>query len=306
MGSSLDRDRLLQNMVTTAVEGVGAHGGRVSIRCTGDPPMKEAKRAGGLRGLEAVLHNADRRVLGSGAFAEVVFGATGALAHPLMVHEGDESHMQGVISVARAGDPFSDAERELLGDLAGHVELALENLYLHEALGRQSVTDELTGLSNYRRFRDAVGSEVERWRRTGQCVGLIMFDIDDFKAVNDTRGGLQGDEALREGGRVLHDSSRSYDVPARYGGEELAIVLADASLDDAYIIAEERVRIEIEGMEVGAVDGKDPVRVTVSAGVSSLPECARDEHSLVATAFEALQKAKRGGKNRTVCAPRIT
>ena len=304
MGSSLDRDRLLQNMVTTAVEGVGAHGGRVSIRCTGDPPMKETKRAGGLRGLEAVLHNAERRVLGSGDFAEAVFGATSALAHPLMVHQGDQSHMQGVISVARGGDPFSDAERELFRYLAEQAALALENVDLHEAVEREAVTDELTGLSNRRRFYEVVGLEVERWRRTGDRVGLITFDIDDFKAVNDTRGWLQGDEVLREVARVLRVSSRKNDEPARYGGEEMAIVLTAASLDKAYILAE-RVRTQIEEREVRALDGKDPVRVTVSAGVSSLPECAQDEDSLVATAFAALQEAKRTGKNRTVCTPRI-
>ena len=304
MGSSLHRDRLLEIVVTTAVEGLGAHGGRVSIRRTGDAPMEQAARAGNLR-LEAVLRDAEDRVLGSGDSAEAALGATHALAHPLMMREGDESHMHGVISVARAGDPFSDAQRELLGDLVGQAELALENLHLHEALAREAVTDGLTGLSNRRRFNDAVGLEIEHWRRTGERVGLIMLDIDDFKAVNDTQGWLQGDEVLREVARVLHAGSRRNDEAARYGGEELAIVLAGASLDEAYIIAE-RVRAQIEELKVRPLDGKDPVRVTVSAGVSSVPECARDEHSLVATAFGALQRAKCGGKNRTVRAPRLS
>ncbi|MDQ3768304.1 MAG: diguanylate cyclase [Actinomycetota bacterium] len=304
MGSSLDRDRLLEIVMTAALEATRAHGGRVTIRPTGDAPNEYAARAGGLRGLEVVLRNAEQRALGSGDFAEATSGALSALAHPLMKREGDERHVHGVISVARADDPFSDPDRELFCYLAEQAALALENLDRYERFSSESVTDELTGLSNYRRFHDAVGLEAERWRRTGERVGLVMFDIDDFKAVNDTRGWLQGDEVLREVARVLHESSRRYDEPARYGGEELAIVLAGASLDEAHVIAE-RVRTQIEGLEVAAVDDKGPVRVTVSAGVSSLPECARDEHDLVATAFAALQKAKRGGKNLTACAPRI-
>ena len=188
VGSSLDGDRLLEIVVTAAVEGVGAQGGRVSIRPTGDAPAKEAARAGSVRGLEAVLRDAEERALGSGAFAQVASDGASALAHPLMLREGDERHMHGVVSVARADNPFSEADRELLGDLVGQAALALENLYLHEAVTRESVTDERTGLSNDRRFYQAVDLEVERWRRVGDCVGLIMFDIDDFKLVNDVRG----------------------------------------------------------------------------------------------------------------------
>ena len=84
---------------------------------------------------------------------------------------------------------------------------------------RQAVTDELTGLSNHRRFHEVIGQEVGRAKRFGQDLGLVMLDIDNFKAVNDTYGHQQGDLVLREVARVLRESSREIDGPARYGGE---------------------------------------------------------------------------------------
>ncbi|HEV2769968.1 MAG TPA: diguanylate cyclase [Solirubrobacteraceae bacterium] len=303
VGANLDRGRLLDIAVTTAVEGVGAHGGRVSIRRTGDSPIEQAACAGSLGGLEAVLHKVEERVLDSGAFAEAAFGAHSALAHPLTDGEGDERHVPGVISVARAGDRFSDADRELLRYLAGQAALALENLDLHETVARESVTDGLTGLSNRRRFNEVMPQEVERWRRTGDPVALVLLDIDDFKAVNSTWGLEGGDDVLRAVGRLLRERPRGIDEPARYGGEEFPVVLPGTDLDGAYRLAE-HLRTQIEKLEVVAVDDGGPIRVTVSAGVSSLPECARDEHGLMATADAALREAKRAGKNRTVRAPR--
>ena len=100
--------------------------------------------------------------------------------------------------------------------------ISIENVDLHEAIQRQAVTDELTGCSATARFQEVMSVEVERTRRFGQELGLIMLDIDNFKRVNDTYGHLQGDMVLREVARVLRESSREIDEPARYGGEEMA------------------------------------------------------------------------------------
>jgi diguanylate cyclase (GGDEF)-like protein len=300
VGSNLDRDALLGLVVTTALEGVGAQAGRVSIRPFGEGPMEEAAREGRLRGLEGVLSDVEGRVLRSGAFAEVNADGLSALAHPLF--EGDEEHrrVNGVVSVAREGAAFSAPDRELFQYLAGQAAVSIENVDLHETVARESVTDELTGLSNYRSFYESVEREVERSRRFGDRLGLVMMDIDDFKVVNDTRGHLQGDEVLREIGRVLRESSREIDEPARYGGEELAVVLPGTDLEGAFLLAE-RMRRQIEVLEIGSVDGSGrPVQVTASFGVASLPETADHEQTLVAGADAALYEAKRAGKNRTM------
>ena len=128
----------------------------------------------------------------------------------------------------------------------------------------------------------------------------MMFDIDDFKLVNDTYGHLQGDLVLREVARVLRESSREIDEPARYGGEEMAVALPQTGLQGAYEFAE-RVRQRIASLELPRVDGDGTLRVTASFGVAALPHSSRrDKDALVAAADAALYRAKRSGKNRTV------
>jgi diguanylate cyclase (GGDEF)-like protein len=124
-----------------------------------------------------------------------------------------------------------------------------------------------------------------------------MLDIDDFKRINDTFGHPQGDVVLLEVGRVLRSLSRDIDEPARYGGEEMAVVLPQTDLNGAELLAE-RMRTAIEALEIKRLDGKGDLRITASFGVASLPVCASDKESLIAEADAALYRAKRAGKNR--------
>ena len=163
--------------------------------------------------------------------------------------------MLGVLTIARDDEPFSDAERELFSYLAGQAALSLENVGLHETIQRQAVTDELTGLSNHRRFQEIMTDEVERVRALRQDLGLMMLDIDDFKRVNDNYGHQQGDVVLREVARVLRESSREIDEPARYGGEEMAVALPQTGLQGAYEFAE-RVRASDRGAAAAAARGR--------------------------------------------------
>ena len=161
------------------------------------------------------------------------------------------------------------------------------------------MTDELTGLFNHRRFQEVMSVEVERARRYGHEMGLIMLDIDDFKQVNDTYGHLQGDLVLREVARVLRLSSREIDEPARYGGEEMAVALPQTDLEGAFQFAE-RVRKAVEALEFPVPSGAGVLKVTASFGVASLAAADHaDKDALVAAADAALYQAKRSGKNRT-------
>ena len=202
-----------------------------------------------------------------------------------------------MITVARRGQPFTDNDRELLHSLAGQAALALENVDLHFQVRRQAVTDELTGLTNHGRFHELLGDEMQQVRRYHYPTGLIMLDIDDFKAINDTYGHQQGDVVLKQIARVVRDGSRDTDRPARYGGEEMAVILPHTDLEGAHAIAE-RIRTAIEALRVPRLDGRGQLRVTASVGVAASAEGHKD--ALIADADAALYEAKRKGKNRTV------
>ncbi|HEU4655877.1 MAG TPA: diguanylate cyclase [Capillimicrobium sp.] len=295
--SNLDRDALLEIVVRTAVDGVEATGGRASARPAGERDLAEAARAGALGDELPVLREAEAAALAQGRPADAAAGDVHALAVPLQGAERDEP--LGLLSVVRHGEPFGEQERELLTYLAAAAAVSMENVGLHEAVQRQAVTDELTGLYNHRRFQEALVGETERAKRFGQPMALVMIDIDNFKRVNDTYGHQTGDRVLREVARVLQERSREIDAPARYGGEELAVVLPQTDLDGAYHLAE-RVREGIAAIEVPLGAGREPLRVTASLGVASLPATADEPRELLAAADAALYEAKRSGKNKTV------
>ena len=291
--SNLDRVALVELAVRTAVDGVGADGGRVRVLRRGED--EEAVTGDAPDGVGALVADAEQEALSSGQPREASTDGGAALAHPLRGAQGGE--VLGVVSVWRRDRPFAPSERELFHYLAGQVGISLENVSLHETVQRQAVTDELTGLNNHRRFQEALASEIERARRFDQELGLVMLDVDDFKAFNDTHGHQVGDQVLRDVARVVRDESREVDAPARYGGEELAVVLPGTDLDGAFQFAE-RVREGIERLRV-ATPGGEPLRVTASFGAAALPATATDQPSLIAAADGALYAAKRGGKNRT-------
>jgi diguanylate cyclase (GGDEF)-like protein len=224
-----------------------------------------------------------------------------ALASPVR-RLGEKPENVGVMTVAREGEEFTAGERDVFRYLVGQVASSIENIALHELVSRQAVTDELTGLSNQRRFRELMAKEDERAHRFGHDLSLLLLDIDDFKRVNDTHGHLKGDEVLRLVGRVLDEESRGIDEPARYGGEEFAVALPETGLAGAVEVAE-RIRSRIESQRVPGVDGADLLRVTVSIGAASIPASADGTRDQIAAADAALYEAKRAGKNRVVTAP---
>jgi diguanylate cyclase (GGDEF)-like protein len=203
----------------------------------------------------------------------------------------------GAISIARHGKAFSREEEDLLEYLAGQAVVSIENASLHEAVERQAVTDELTGLANVRAFLSILDREVERGRRFDTPLGLVMLDLDDFKHVNDSYGHQQGDEVLAHVAAVIRDVSRELDTAARYGGEELALILPQTDSAGAELLAQ-RMRAAIESLHIPRVGGKGTLSVTASFGVASMPESALDRGGLIAAADAALYAAKRAGKNR--------
>jgi two-component system cell cycle response regulator len=157
--------------------------------------------------------------------------------------------------------------------------------------------DALTGCLNRRAFMERVDRELDRVRRYGIQLSILMIDLDRFKEVNDSRGHLVGDTVLRQLGDLLRREVRSVDLAARYGGEEFIIVLPDTTPEGAMIFAE---RLRKRVLSRNFAEAGDPLNVTVSIGVANVTRDAGDlePDDIIAKADEALYRAKNDGRNR--------
>jgi diguanylate cyclase (GGDEF)-like protein len=316
--TGLDRHGLVELALRTAVDACEAEAGHAFPLEPG--AFAELRQGPDDDGLSAAIAAAERSVFAPRAdtapeLLEVVdqdappprqrralaasIGDAHALALPLRAHlaSGVSVEYVGVLAIARREREFTREEGELLEYLAGQASVSIENASLHEMVQEQAVTDELTGLANSRALHAILEREIERGRRFNSPLALVMVDVDDFKRVNDTYGHQQGDEVLASVASVLRDLSRDIDAPARYGGEELAVVLPQTDSGGAMRLAE-RMREAVEAMRVPRVGGGAPLAVTASFGVAVIPDSASDKSSLIAAADAALYRAKRSGKNR--------
>jgi diguanylate cyclase (GGDEF)-like protein len=157
--------------------------------------------------------------------------------------------------------------------------------------------DELTGLCNFRYFREYLSREIHRGERYNPPLSLIMVDIDDFKIYNDSNGHEAGNRALATMARLLADPLRKIDVAARYGGEEFAVILPSTTKTGAHQVAE-RARETIEKYPFPNADSQPGGQLTVSMGVATYPADAREPNDLVRYADSALYVAKTRGKNQ--------
>ncbi|MCA1593341.1 MAG: diguanylate cyclase [Acidobacteria bacterium] len=165
-----------------------------------------------------------------------------------------------------------------------------------DGLRAEADRDFLTELANNRRFRKALGQEIERWRRYRMPCSLILLDVDHLKRVNDAHGHPAGDQVIRSIGNALKDLSRDNDTAARLGGEEFALLLAGVEIAKAVVVAE-RLRLAVAAQFVEGVG-----QVTISLGVAACPSHAQSGRELFAKSDAALYRAKRGGRNRTLTA----
>ena len=151
-----------------------------------------------------------------------------------------QGRVLGVLSLydREDGEPFTLADAEALTAFAVQAAVAIENVRLHAEAERLSVTDPLTGAWNYRYFERRFEQEIERSRRFGRVLALLMLDIDHFKSVNDRFGHQRGDEVLVEFAGRVTGSVRDIDTFARYGGEEFVLILPETNLEGGLAAAE--------------------------------------------------------------------
>lgn len=159
-----------------------------------------------------------------------------------------------------------------------------------------SNSDELTGLANYRYCSEILQKEVERANRYNRPLSLMMIDIDDFKACNDSFGHLAGDMVLKQIADVIKATTRESDLVARYGGEEFTVILPETAEEEARVVAE-RIREAIDTCKFKTDDNKPLGHLSVTIGLSSLPHKAQTKKDLMRTADFALYHGKASGKN---------
>jgi diguanylate cyclase (GGDEF)-like protein len=233
--------------------------------------------------------------LGLGAFdfegtdSETVISPHGwQMAIPLQTSDA----LAGILLVeATAGEAFEESARRFAMAFGGQAGVALEH-------ARLVTTDELTGLHNRRNFFELARREFRKMRRYEFSLTALMFDIDEFKAVNDTHGHAAGDEVLRAVAACCRQCVRSVDILGRYGGEEFALLLPHTEAAEATETVAERIRAAVEA-ETVVVDGTE-ISVTVSVGVAGADPDDETLDDLLERADAALYRAKDEGRNRVV------
>lgn len=225
------------------------------------------------------------------------------LASLLML--SDESSTESIILGLDSGaddyivKPF--VPLELLARIRTHLrirDLQEQLLFANEKLKELADTDDLTGLYNMRSLYQKLDFEMQRARRFGRQVCVIMFDLDHFKSVNDGHDHLFGSYVITEVGKIVRANTRNIDIPARYGGDEFLIVLTEINFDGAYFFCE-RLRKSVEGTVFRS--GDDCIQLTISVGFGMTdPKENITPKELVRRADHALYEAKESGRNK-VC-----
>ena len=192
----------------------------------------------------------------------------------------------------------------LANAFAEQAALAFANLRLRDSLRNQANRDPLTSLYNRRYLEESFERELRRATRRNMSVGVMMLDLDEFKKFNDRNGHQAGDAALKAVAAVIGASCRAEDIACRYGGEEFALILPDASLQNTILKAQAIVQAVREAVVLQGI--VELPRVTISIGVAAFPDHGESAAAILGAADRALYRAKERGRDGVVSAERIT
>ncbi len=203
--------------------------------------------------------------------------------------------LTGMLIMRQAGEPLTDHQRRGLEAALAFLGIAIRNVQLLVETRENSMRDSLTRWFNRGHGAETLRAELQRSRRNGTPVSLLMFDVDHFKSLNDRHGHQTGDAVLMSVARHIGDLLRASDVKCRYGGDEFMIILPETPSAGAQQVAE-HIRRAVSGLHVAA--GTDMLSVTTSIGVATTVAGQVEADALIARADAALYEAKRAGRNR--------
>ncbi|GAB4259027.1 MAG: hypothetical protein Kow00122_16570 [Thermoleophilia bacterium] len=312
VSASFDLEAIARNLLDTAMKVTDSHYGNVTLL-----PLREGengvalfanydpatelrlrsvhwKESAGLygRALQTGTPVLVNDVRGDPDYIPVVPDVRAKLCVPVMV----SSSVLGMVNLeSRLVDAYSQGDRDFVAALCESTAIAAKNAHLYREVEDMAVKDGLTGLYNRTYFHQTLQSEVERAQRYGGDLSLVLMDVDDFKLYNDRHGHTAGDDVLRWLGRILTASTRKSDVAARYGGEELAVIMPETAGDQALQAAE-----KLREVIVTQQPAHWPAPVTVSIGVASHPMDGTTPRALIDSADQRMYAAKRSGKNQVV------
>jgi len=213
---------------------------------------------------------------------------TSLLTFPLKV--GNKN--LGVFSVyTKKERRFSKSEIEMAKIFASQAALAIINRIYLDRFHRAAITESLTGFYNAGYFHERLKEEISRAERTGRPLSLLFLDLDHLKNVNDTYGHLVGDKVLREVSQIIRGCIRKTDIPARYGGDEVAIILPETNENQAFQVGE-RIRRKIADSSF-----QENIHLTVSIGIATYPQDASQPQELLKVVDQAMYQAKQKGRN---------
>lgn len=237
--------------------------------------------------LPADRERAARRALGE---ADPIVGdAPGEICFPMIVAGAPE----GVLGVAPE-PPITDHQRSILSAAAALLAVSLKNSQLFREVRENSVRDGLTGCFNRAHALEVLDGEIRRARRSKLPLSLIMFDLDNFKEINDRHGHLCGDAALAAVGARMKAELRGSDFKCRYGGDEFMVILPDTPLQGAKQVSD-NLRLAFESHPI--TWNADQVKITASFGVGVVNPTDLDPLAAIARADAALYRAKERGRN---------
>jgi diguanylate cyclase (GGDEF)-like protein/putative nucleotidyltransferase with HDIG domain len=229
---------------------------------------------------------------------EAVFAADNkGLVVPIASGDG----VTAILSLNQTAGVFTNQDLFAVNALSGSTAVTLANALRYQRSRQEATTDSLTSLVNVREFRRRLEAAFARPDRVSSPLSLLLIDFDHFKSVNDELGHQHGDLVLQMGARIVKAAARAQDMVARYGGDELAVMVADTNATGAQRLA---YRI-VDAVHAAAVSTTPDEHLTFSVGVASYPEDAFTASELIAAADQALYLAKREGKNRACTFPQL-